>query len=153
MDKLVVPTVLLLVATGWASLAQAQHTSYYYKPATREPTPRGEQVEKDRNGYTRTERNRYTYTPIRRDAHRYSPYRYRAAVRYLSPAGHRAGIWWGVGNRLPPGYLAPAYSIDFRRYRLPPPPAGYRWVRVENDVYLAASASGQIRDALYQLFY
>ena len=43
--------------------------------------------------------------------------------------------------------------IDHARYRLPIPPVGYRWVRVENDAYLVQSASGQIRDALYQLFY
>ena len=154
MGKLLVPTVVLLVATGWASLVQAQHMSYYYyKPATREPTPRGEQVDKDRNTYTPNQRKQYSYTPIRREAHRYAPYRYRAAVRYASPAGHTAGIWWGVGNRLPASYLASVYAIDFRRYRLPPPPAGYRWVRVENDVYLVATGSGYIRDALYQLFY
>jgi Ni/Co efflux regulator RcnB len=36
---------------------------------------------------------------------------------------------------------------------LPEPPQGFRWVRVENDVYLVNSASGVIRDALYQMFY
>ena len=43
--------------------------------------------------------------------------------------------------------------MDFRRYRLPPPPGGFKWVRVENDVYLAAAATGIIRDVLYEFFY
>jgi Ni/Co efflux regulator RcnB len=95
----------------------------------------------------------YYYSPHYRDRHLYSPYRYQPNTRYYQPAGHKSGSWWGVGSRLPAVYYGPNYMVDYRRYRLPEPRQGDRWVRVENDVYLVNSASGQIRDALYELFY
>ena len=149
--------VTLLLCVGTATPAAAQHLSYHYKPAVHTDARRGESEERDSDdyadGYRQTERRRYTYTPVRRDRHRYSPYRYRATVRYSRPEGHQAGTWWAVGNRLPSGYLAPVNVVDFRRYRLPPPPNDFKWVRVENDVYLAAAGTGLIRDVLYEFFY
>ena len=41
------------------------------------------------------------------------------------------------GERVPVGYLQPAYYVqDYRAYRLAPPPRGYRWVRPADDRYL-----------------
>ena len=155
---LAVSIVLMCAATAaWPALAQ--HKSYYYRPVTRDNFTHSSSTanvfrDEDEDGIDdRKQRKRYTYTPVHRDRHRYSPYRYQPNVRYPRPSGHQSGIWWGVGNRLPSVYYAPMYVVDHQRYRLPVPPAGFRWVRVENDVYLVQSASGLIRDAIYQLFY
>jgi Ni/Co efflux regulator RcnB len=146
-----------------AAPAHAQKKTYYYHPVTKDSFQHSSTAEawrdEDGDGVNDAtqrrvpERTRYTYTPVYRDRHLYSPYRYQPTVRYPEPPGHRSGSWWGVGSRLPSVYYAPKYVIDYRRYRLPPPLDGQRWIRVENDVYLVNSASGQIRDALYQLFY
>lgn len=41
------------------------------------------------------------------------------------------------GERVPVGYLQPAYYVqDYRTYRLAPPPRGYRWVRPADNRYL-----------------
>ena len=154
-----------LAALAIALPAQAfaqQKKNYYYHPVTKDSyTHSSNEPFRDEDGdgvNDATQRNvpqrtRYTYTPNYRDRHLYSPYRYQPATRYPQPPGHQRGSWWGVGTRLPAAYYSPQYIVDYHRYRLPPPATGQRWVRVENDVYLVNSASGQIRDALYQLFY
>ena len=41
------------------------------------------------------------------------------------------------GERVPVGYLQPAYYVnDYRTYRLAAPPRGYRWVRPADNRYL-----------------
>jgi Ni/Co efflux regulator RcnB len=156
-------TVLVLVLGACAAGSVcAQKKTYYYRPITRatythQSSTRNVWRDEDGDGINDVrqvpERKRYTYSPVHRDRHLYSPYRYQPNTRYPDPPGHRTGVWWNVGTRLPSAYYGPNYTVDFRRYRLPPPPEGCRWVRVENDVYLVHSASGLIRDALYQLFY
>ena len=42
---------------------------------------------------------------------------------------------------------------DYYSYRLRPPPRGYHWVRVDNDVVLAAIASGIVVSAVYGIFH
>jgi Ni/Co efflux regulator RcnB len=143
--------------------AAAQKKTYYYNPVTKESFKHSSTAEvwRDEDGDGVNDagqervphKTRYGYTPNYRDRHLYSPYRYQPNVRYPKPPGHQNGTWWNVGNRLPAVYYAPNYMIDYARYRLPVPPAGFRWVRVEKDAYLVHSSSGQIRDALYRLFY
>ena len=95
---------------------------------------------------------------VRRDdrrwrGHYWQPqHRYRAPVRYVRPAGYRH-VRWGVGHRLPPAYYARPYYVDYRAYRLPPPPRGHHWVRHDNDVILVALATGLVLDVLYDLYY
>ncbi len=84
--------------------------------------------------------------------HWYPQYRYRAPVRYVYPSGYRA-YQWRVGHRLPRGYYDRDYYVDYRHYRLPPPPYGYHWVRVDRDVVLVAVATGLILDVLHGLYY
>lgn len=84
--------------------------------------------------------------------HWYPQYRYRAPARYVYPPGYRP-YQWRVGYRLPPGYYGRPYYVDYNYYRLPPPPYGYGWVRVDRDVVLVALATGLIIDALYGLYY
>jgi Ni/Co efflux regulator RcnB len=156
-----VPFLCLLAAS--AAPAAAQKKTYYYTPVTKESFRHSSTAEvwrdEDGDGVNDVHqtgvprKTRYTYSPVYRDRHLYSPYRYQPNVRYPKPPGHTSGKWWHVGNRLPAQYYAPVYVIDHARYRLPVPPTGFRWVRVENDAYMVQSASGQIRDALYMLFY
>jgi Ni/Co efflux regulator RcnB len=154
--------LVLVLGAGAAGSAQAQKKTYYYRPVTRDTYNHRSSTatvwrDDDGDGVNDVRevpvRKRYTYSPVYRDRHLYAPYRYQPNTRYFDPPGHQAGKWWAVGNRLPSTYYGPTYVVDYRRYRLPPPPSGCRWVRVENDVYLVHSASGLIRDALYQLFY
>ena len=80
-------------------------------------------------------------------------YRYRAPTRYIYPTGYHP-YRWSVGYRMPYSYYSPRqYWVDYRAYRLPPPPYGYTWVRVDRDVVLVELASGLIRDVLFGLFY
>lgn len=82
-----------------------------------------------------------------------SQYRYRAPVRYVYPTNYRP-YRWSVGYRMPYQYYSPrGYWIDYRAYRLPPPPYGYQWIRVDRDVVLVELASGLIRDVLFGLFF
>ena len=72
--------------------------------------------------------------------------------RYVMPRHYRYNRW-NVGTRLPIGYYGSVYYVDYRPYGLPPPPRGYRWNRVGNDVYLVSTRDGLIRDVIYSLFY
>jgi Ni/Co efflux regulator RcnB len=73
--------------------------------------------------------------------------------RYHRPHGyvHRS---WRRGARLPVAYHAPRYVVhDYNAYRLRPPPRGYHWVRVDQDVILAAIAGGVVADVVTGFFY
>lgn len=150
---------VFLIAGSWAAPSAAQHQSYTYKPHPHTSNTAKSENDKARDrddyseGYRDSERRRYVYTPTkRRDPNRYSPYRYRATVRYAYPNKYVAGTW-AIGSNLPPGYFAPDYYVDYRHYRLSPPPTGYQWVRIDKDVYLVSEGTGYIRDVLYELFY
>ncbi|ACG80027.1 predicted integral membrane protein (plasmid) [Phenylobacterium zucineum HLK1] len=56
---------------------------------------------------------------------------------------------WIVGERLPPAYYGPPYVIvDWRARHLRKPPRGHHWVRVGDDVVLAAIATGLITEVI-----
>ncbi len=75
------------------------------------------------------------------------------AGRYHRPAGYRAYAWHR-GAHLPAAYYAPRYVVrDYRSYKLYAPPRGHHWVRVDNDVVLAAVATGVIVAVVNNLFY
>lgn len=72
---------------------------------------------------------------------------------YYRPYGYRAYAW-RRGDRLPVAYYAPRYVIrDYHAYRLGAPPRGYHWVRVDNDVVLAAVTTGIVLSVVNGLFY
>lgn len=78
--------------------------------------------------------------------------RYRGPA-YVYPRGYSYRPW-ARGQYLPRGYFASPYYIDnWRAYGLRPPPPGYRYVRVGNDVVLAAIAGGLIAEVINGLFY
>jgi Ni/Co efflux regulator RcnB len=73
---------------------------------------------------------------------------------YRLPPGQAKKIF-NQGERLPASYYAqnPTYVLSNpARYQLSPAPAGYRWVRVENDVYLVRSETGLITEVIRRIF-
>ena len=61
---------------------------------------------------------------------------------------------WVSGQRLPAAYFAPNYYVtNWGYYHLAPPPPGYRYVRVGNDIVLAAIAGGLISQVIAGAFY
>lgn len=81
-----------------------------------------------------------------------SHYTRHRAPYYQPPRGYQARHWQR-GHYLPSHYRASPYVVDYRHYRLAAPPRGYHYVRVNDDVVLAAIASGLISDVLFNLFY
>lgn len=81
----------------------------------------------------------------------YAPRTYRPAYAYVAPRGYRS-MRWHIGHRMPPPFYARPYYVDPLAYRLRMPPRGYRWVRVDRDVYLVSMASGLVADVLYGIF-
>jgi Ni/Co efflux regulator RcnB len=71
--------------------------------------------------------------------------------RYYHPRGYQARDW-RRGERLPAAYRGRAYALDYRAYRLSPPPRGYEYRRVGDDVVLTAIASGIIASVLIGMF-
>jgi Ni/Co efflux regulator RcnB len=66
---------------------------------------------------------------------------------------------WGyqlfsIGWRLWPAYYGSAYWInDPWMYRLPPAPAGTRWIRYYNDVLLVDMYTGEVIDVIHNFFW
>ena len=96
--------------------------------------------------------DRYDHRDDRRD------YRYERRAdrrydggRYHQPYGYQQRQW-RRGERLPSQYRGNAYAVDYRYYRLPPPPRGYQYSRVDNDVVLTAIATGVIASVLIGMF-
>ena len=73
------------------------------------------------------------------------------AGRYHAPRGYQARNWHR-GERLPASYRSNAYRVDYRTYRLVPPPRGYAYHRVGNDVVLTAVATGLITSVIIGMF-
>ena len=71
--------------------------------------------------------------------------------RYVAPRDYRY-VRYDSGARLPQGYYGSGYYVDYQTYDLAPPPSGYRWNRVGNDVYMVSVRDGLIAEAVYSLF-
>ena len=71
--------------------------------------------------------------------------------RYVAPRDYRY-VRYDSGARLPEGYYGSGYYVDYQPYGLAPPPQGYRWNRVGNDVYMVSIRDGLIAQAVYSLF-
>ncbi|MFA6985966.1 MAG: RcnB family protein [Arenimonas sp.] len=67
--------------------------------------------------------------------------------RYAVTTRYRSTSLYPVTTR----YYAPTY-VDYRPYGLSPPPYGYSWVRVDNDVYLVSTRDGLVAEVVYNLF-
>lgn len=68
---------------------------------------------------------------------------------YGLPPGQAKKLW-RRGERLPMSYVGSReyIIIEPTRYDLPPPPYGYRWVRVEDHYYLAQTRTGLIAEVI-----
>lgn len=67
------------------------------------------------------------------------------------PPGH-AKKMWRRGERLPTTYVTNVYYVENpRAYRLRTPPAGYRWVHVDDQYYLAQTRNGMIAEVVSAL--
>ena len=73
------------------------------------------------------------------------------AGRYHAPRGY-AHRQWRRGQYLPPAYRGRDYQVDYRYYRLPPPPRGYQYTRVNDDVVMTAIATGLIASIVFEMF-
>ena len=70
---------------------------------------------------------------------------------YGMPPG-QAKKMWRQGERLPGVYITERYYVvEPYRYHLPPAPYGYRWVRVDDDYYLAQTRTGLIAQVVSAL--
>lgn len=100
--------------------------------------------------------DRHDYRSDRDQRGRYYDHRYDGrykVVRYSVPHGYRHYAWYR-GARLPAAYYAPRYVVhNYGSYRLRPPPRGYHWVRVDNDVVLAAITTGVVMQVINGIFY
>lgn len=96
--------------------------------------------------------HQHRYSDPRRYPYYRSQFRYQVG-HYYRPHGYRY-YTWHRGDRLPVAYYAPRYVIrDYGAYHLHRPPHGYHWVRVDNDVVLAAIATGVVLQVVNHIFY
>ena len=102
---------------------------------------------RDHNRWDRRDAYRAGYRQGRADQRRYD------RGRYIAPRGYHVRSW-RHGDHLPRSYYATRYIVhDYHAYHLSPPPRGHHWVRVNNDVILAAVASGLVVSVVHGLFY
>lgn len=75
--------------------------------------------------------------------------------RYYAPYGWNGGYRrFGIGARLSPVLFVQRYWIDDPfSYRLPEPYGPYRWVRYYNDAVLVDVETGEIVDAIHDIFW
>jgi len=106
--------------------------------------------ERDRDHWDDRHDRRDDRREERYDRHSHARYK---VVRYAPPAGYRHYTWYR-GAHLPRAYYAPRYVVhDYGSYRLRSPPRGYHWVRVDNDVVLAAITTGIVMQVVSGIFY
>ncbi|HET6604609.1 MAG TPA: RcnB family protein [Xanthomonadaceae bacterium] len=156
---------LLSIGLGAPMLAQAAPGGYdgrygYQSHYRDDDGWRYDRGERYRDRYDRHDRSRYRHDDRRYDRrydrgwdrrHYVAKHRYRAPHRYVRPRGYYSHSW-RPGYYLPSGYYSHTYYVDHYNYGLQPPPYGYRWVRVDNDVVLVALASGLIANVMYDIF-
>jgi Ni/Co efflux regulator RcnB len=71
---------------------------------------------------------------------------------YVRPPGWVAQHW-AYGQILPPAYWAAEYVIgDYWLFGLQVPPAGYEWVRDDDDAILVDTTNGEILQVVYGVF-
>lgn len=102
---------------------------------------------RDHDRWERRDAYRSGYWQGRVDQRRYD------RGRYITPRGYHVRSW-RHGDHLPRSYYGSRYIVhDYHVYHLRPPPRGHHWVRVNNDVILAAVASGLVVSVVNGLFY
>lgn len=150
MKRLFAATALALALIGGAvTTAQADNRDRHHE--------RRDDRHDNRRDYRHDDR-RDSHYDRSRDWDRHAAFRHYDGRRYNSgryvrPSGYYYRSW-RYGDHLPRAYYGRRYVVnDYYTYRLRPPPRGYHWVRVDNDVVLAAITSGIVVSALYGIFY
>lgn len=137
----------LITAAGLATLsttAVADRNSNY-RDSRVEQSDRSAAKHGGRHGHDRGSRHAPPVVVVR-PAPRYH------APRYAPPRGYVSRNWQR-GHYLPAQYRARPYVMDYRAYRLAPPPRGYHYVRVDDRAVLVAITSGLIANVVSDLFY
>lgn len=102
----------------------------------------------DQRGGMRQDERQYQRGAYEVNGHRYERAR---GPSWKAPRGYRQQNWQR-GQRLPRDYRQVVVR-DYRSYHLSPPPRGYQYVRVNNDVILTAVATGVIAAIVANAFY
>jgi Ni/Co efflux regulator RcnB len=99
------------------------------------------------------------YDRYRADHFRFYGGRYFAWSRYFIgyyyvPSGYMPRVWI-VGEWLPSAYMVDGQYVleDYWRFDLYDPPIGCRWIRVGSDALLVDIETGEIIDAVYNVFW
>jgi len=88
----------------------------------------------------------------RRDEHSDRDRHHGRYGEYHRPNGYRDHRW-ARGERLPKAYYARSYVVvNYHERGWRQPPRGYHWVRVNDDVVLAAIATGVVLEVLFNQF-
>jgi Ni/Co efflux regulator RcnB len=146
---LVAMALALALVGGVVTSAQADHREQRYE---RRDDHRGRGHRHDsrrdrRDHWDHRDGYRLGYAQGRHDQRRYN------RGHYVRPAGYHYRTW-RYGDYLPSAYCSRRYIVhDYDVYRLHRPPRGYHWVRVDNDVFLAAIAGGLVVAAAHDIFY
>lgn len=151
--KKILTAAIALTILGSAGAASAQS---YERRDDRGPTRSEQQYDRrddrrDDRSDRRDDRRDDRYEQRRENRYERRAERRYNGGRYHAPRGYQARSWHR-GDRLPPQYRGGGYRVDYRAYRLAPPPRGYEYTRVGNDVVLTAIASGVIASVLIGLF-
>jgi Ni/Co efflux regulator RcnB len=129
-----------LVAPADASAQQWRHNDRHDNDRGRRDDHRGDRHDNDR--WDRSRHNGYTYN----GRWYYGP----PPAAYYGRPGYSPG-WhaWRRGEYLP-GYYRNSYrEVDWRHYRLRPPPRGYHWIRDDRGEFLLVGiATGLILGTL-----
>ena len=167
--KALATALLIAGSLGAATTASAQYRDYDRSDYRSDRSDRSDRYERrfDRDGDGRLDRyerrQMLEAREDRRDDRRYdrryerryyATQRYQPRTRWVAPRGYRGETRWVVGRSLPTGYYGSNYYVsDYRGYNLVAPQRGYRWVRVDRDVYLVDLRTGLVADVRYDLFY
>jgi Ni/Co efflux regulator RcnB len=85
------------------------------------------------------------------------PQRFTVARRFHIDSYAYPGGWyarsWNYGDRLPDGWFAPQFYLNFGLYGLTTPPIGCEWVREGPDAVLVDIYTGQVLSVASGVFY
>jgi len=162
MSLLAASTALMLIGTAGAAFADPGNKGGHHGESNaRGHSDARDPVYRDRDGIARAHHdnrnkkgkdcdgivNRFDH----HDGRNHTARRSFDGPRYSAPRDYRY-TRYDSGSRLPQGYWGDGYYVSYQTYGLAPPPQGYRWNRVGNDVYLVSVRDGLIAEAVYSMF-
>lgn len=156
MKRLMVAALVASMFTATIAMADSDKHGHRRDRDDRHDSRRGDDHRHNDKHWDRHDEYRRDQHSAYRHDHRYYDHhqhgRYRVA-RYYPPKGYHPHAWYR-GARLPAAYYAPRYVVyDYGSYHLHRPPYGYHWVRVDNDVVMAAIATGVVLTVVHDIFH